>query len=88
MLLGFSSCNMMLQVPRNETNVTSLLIYRGNRMTGAFLTDQVGNSLYMNLKDTPKNSTCYGAHEISNYMPGTRELNASWREVGHYIRSN
>jgi hypothetical protein len=25
--------------------------------------------------------------EMFNYMPGIRELNAGWRETGHYIRS-
>ena len=26
-------------------------------------------------------------HEMASYIPGCRELNAGWRETGHYIRS-
>ena len=62
-------------------------------MTGAFLTDQVGNSLYMNLKDISKNSTCYGECAIlftpaltNDRMRSPRGVDRS--KVGSFLRKD
>lgn len=73
-LMSSCLCEQMLFPPRNNTNVTYVLIYKGNRDFGPYLTDQKGYALYIHEKDQPNLSNCYDDC-LKEFLPAYRGKN-------------